>query len=374
MPLSRVFLDASGSAPLTPRVHDALRAGYADGWADPRRLSYESRRAQSILDGAREAVADAVGNSPELTFLIPDAVLGLERAVTGMFSARRGRDRILVSSIEREVMLRSAEFVAAGVDTIPVDDHGHVDLEALAAFAALPDAALAAIQHANQEIGTIQRLEAVAEILREHQVPLLVDATASIGHVEAPRHWDALVAHPADWGGPSGVGVLALRDRTRWLPAWPDNDPWAPGTVSIPLALAAAVALQERLDQAESTRARLFALVDRLRGLLAHLEGVAVVGDPVERLPHVLTAAFLYLDGEPLVSGLDREGFAVGSGSACGKADFRPSHVLAAMGALSHGNLRLSLHPGISEADVDRFVDALRRVIETTRQQMGASQ
>jgi cysteine desulfurase len=231
---------------------------------------------------------------------------------------------------------------------------------------------LAAVQHANQELGTVQRLEDVARATQGAGVPLLVDATSSIGHIDPPAYWDALVAHPADWGGPAGIGVLALEPHTRWLPAWPEGADWAPGGISVPLALASAVALQERAENRQREAARLAALVDRIRAATAGLPGVEVLGDPQERLPHVVTFSCLYVDGEVLVGELDRRGFAVGSGSACVSGTLEPSRVLAAVGALTHGNVRVSLHPGITEQDVDRFLAELPDALDMVRSRVGA--
>lgn len=367
-----MFLDSSGSAPLTPRVSDALRAGFADGWADPNRLHAESRRARALMEGARGAIAEVLGAQTEYVHFTASVSLAFERVLAGVGAARRGRDRIVASAIERDAVLDSATFVTHGaVDLVPVDGQGHLDLTAFATLTRDPATALAAVQHANHEIGTVQRLADVAEVAAAGSVPLVVDATASIGHLAAPTHWDALVANPADWGGPGGLGVVALRPQTRWLQAWPEGDPWAPGGISVPLALAAAVALQEREEERERTAARLGSYIDEIRTAIDQLEEVTVVGDEHERLPHVLTAAFLYLDGEPLVNRLDRAGIAVGSGSACGKATFEPSRVLEVMGALTHGNLRVGLHPGITHEDVKRFIAVLPRVIADVKADMG---
>lgn len=372
MPSARVFLDTSGRSPVSSRTADALAAGLADGWADPARLSRESRRARALLDGVREAIAAAVGASPAYLHLMPSAHLAAERAVSGLVSARRGRTRIAASAIERKAVLDAAEYTAPdAVDLIPVDRTGHIDLAVFESLVASPETAVALVQHANQEIGTIQRLDIVSQLAHQAQVPLIVDAGASIGHIAPPTQWDALLADPADWGAPAGLGVLATQPRTRWLAAWP-GDSWAPGGVSIPLALAAAVALQERQEQQEHTHARLMALTERIRIELARLEGVTVVGDIENRLPHLVTVAFMYLDGEPVVSRMDKEGFSVGSGSVCGTAAFEPSHVLAAMGALTHGNLRIGLHPGVSDDEVTRFLATVPRVLEDVRRSMTA--
>ena len=180
------------------------------------------------------------------------------------------------------------------------------------------------------------------------------------------------MANPADWGGPSGIGVVALRPGTRWLPTWPEGDEWAPGGVSVPLALAAAVALQERLENADDEATRLAALIDAVRARMGAVPGVDIVGDPERRLPHVVTFSCLYVDGEALLTRLDREGFAVGSGSACTTSSLEPSRVLGAVGALTHGNVRIALHPGVVADDIERFIAAATRAVAELRIEAGA--
>jgi cysteine desulfurase len=141
----------------------------------------------------------------------------------------------------------------------------------------------------------------------------------------------------------------------------------------VPLVVAAAAALED----AESTRvqesARLRALVDRIRTRVpALVPDVVVLGDPDDRLPHVVTFSCLYVDGEAVLDALDRAGFAVSSGSSCVADALVPSHVLAAMGALTQGNIRVSLPDGVREDDVDRFLAALPDVVARVRAELGA--
>ena len=375
MQRSRVFLDAGGSAPLSSRVVEALHAGFADGWADPARLVTESRKARGLIDGSREAIAEILGVSAENVHFTPSIHFAFDRVISGIAAIRRGHTRILVSAIERDALVHAAQHTTPhGVESIGVDATGHLDFDAFAAAVAGDGIALAAVQHANQEIATVQRLDRVARACADAGVPLLVDATSSIGHREAPKYWDALVAHPADWGGPAGIGVLALAPQTRWLPTWPEGDDWAPGGVSVPLALASAVALQEREQERLANAGRLGALVEKIRASVRRLDGVEVLGDPYERLPHVVTFSCLYVDGESLLSELDREGFAVGSGSACTSGSLEPSRVLASIGALTHGNVRVALHPAVTSDDVDRFLAAIPPVLDRVRSRLGAPQ
>ena len=373
MQRSRVFLDAGGSAPLSSRVVDALQAGFADGWADPARLVTESRKARGLIDGSREAIAEVMGVGADQVHFTPSIHFAFERVISGIAQMRRAQPRIVVSAIERDALIHAANHTRRhGVELVGVDTAGHLDIDAFTAAVAADGVALAAVQHANQEIGTVQRLEPVARVCADAGVPLLVDASSSIGHRDAPKHWDALVAHPADWGGPAGIAVLALSPQTRWLPTWPEGDDWAPGGVSVPLALASAVALQEREQERLANAGRLGALVETIRATVRRLEGVEVLGDPYERLPHVVTFSCLYVDGESLLSELDREGFAVGSGSACASGSLEPSRVLASIGALTHGNVRVVLHPAVTGEDVDRFLAVLPQVLDRVRSRLGA--
>jgi cysteine desulfurase len=260
--------------------------------------------------------------------------------------------------------------------TVPVDHTGRVDVERYAVELAEPGVALAALQSANHEVGTVQPVELVAQAARAAGVPLLVDAAASVGRTSVPSDWDVLTASAHKWGGPSGVGVLAIRTGVRWRSPSPD-DPReggrVPGFPDVPAVLAAAAALEAVDAEREMLAARATALVARIRDQVPVLvPDVQVVGDPEHRLPHIVTFSCLYVDGESLVSGLDLAGFAISSGSACVADALVPSHVLAAMGVLTHGNVRVSLPYDVTEAAVDRFLQVLPDVVARIRTDAGA--
>jgi cysteine desulfurase len=123
----------------------------------------------------------------------------------------------------------------------------------------------------------------------------------------------------------------------------------------------------------EEVGARQHALVGRIRSAVARIPDTEVVGDPVDRLPHLVTFSCLYLDGEQLVRALDEEGFEVSSGSSCTSSTLEPSHVLVAMGVLTHGNVRVSLSRTTTEADVDRFCAVLPDLVARLREEAGMS-
>lgn len=378
-PGRRVVLDAGGRAPVLPAARQAFLAALDEGWSDPRRLHTEGRRARALLDGAREAVAALVGARTEEVDLAPSLTAALHGAV---LTVARGRRRtggtVVASAVERMAVLDAADLVAATTDggarvTVPADRTGRVDVAALADAVARPGVALLAVQHANGEVGTLQPLDQVHGLARDAGVPLLVDAGSSFGHVPVGPDWDVLALDPGDVGAVPGVAVLVTRSGVRRSPVAPrDEDRWFPGGVSVPAALAAAVALQSAAARVRSGADPRAALVDRIRArVAAEVPEVDVAGPAAGRLPHVLTFSCLYVDGEAVVTALDRAGFAVASGSACTSATDEPSHVLAAMGALTQGNVRLSLPAGTTTADVERFCDVLPGVVAGIRRDAG---
>jgi cysteine desulfurase len=228
--------------------------------------------------------------------------------------------------------------------------------------------AVAAVQSANHEVGTVQPVADVAAALGD--VPLFVDACAGAGRVPLPDGWSAAAASAHKWGGPAGVGVLLVRKGARFTNPFPGDDrvdERSSGFENVPAALAAAAALQAVVAEREEVGARQARLVDRIRAAAATIPDVEVVGDPTQRLPHLVTFSCLYVDGEALVTELDRRGFGVASGSACTASTLEPSHVLAAMGALTHGNVRVSLTRDTTDADVDAFLATLPEVVRGLR-------
>ncbi len=365
------YLDAAAGLPLHPAARSALLAALDEGWADPAKLYGAGRRARMLLDGAREAVAAVLGARPDEVSFAPSGTLAASLGVLGAAAGRSHTGRHLVhSAVEHSSVLHAVGFTGAPATSVPVDRLGRVDAEEYAA-ALRPDTALACLISASHEVGTVQPVEQVAQRCAETGVPLLVDASQTVGRAPVPVGWSVLVASAWKWGGPQGVGLLAVRTGTRYRSPLPDDERQGgrvAGTPALPAVLAAAVGLQAAAAEAAAEGARLRPLVDRLRREVpAAVPDLEAVGDPVDRLPHLAAFSSPYLDGEGLLRGLDREGLAVSSGSSCSASVLEPSHVLTAMGLLSSGSLRVSLHRGTSEHDVDRLLDALPRVAAEQR-------
>ncbi len=370
------YLDAASTEPLHPAARQALIAALDHGWADPSRRYHDARRARMLLDAARESVAAVLGARPDEVSFTTSGTQAVQLAVAGLVRGReRAGHRVLASAVEHSSVLHAATAAVSGdALTIEVDALGRVSLERLRSLLAEGGVALVAVQSANHEVGTRQPLGAVSDLLED--VPLLVDAAQSIGREPAPGAWSVLTASAHKWGGPAGVGVLAVRTGVRWRspsPAGALENGRVPGFVDVPAVVAAASALEAVERDRVTESARLSVLVDRIRARVALIvPDVVVLGDPVDRLPHVVTFSCLYVEGEALLADLDRAGFAVSSGSSCVADSLQPSHVLAAMGALTHGNLRISLPNGVRDADVDRFLDVLPGIVARVRSGLGA--
>ncbi|MDX6354511.1 MAG: cysteine desulfurase, partial [Streptomyces sp.] len=238
------------------------------------------------------------------------------------------------------------------------------------------DTALACLQSANHEVGTVQPVAEVADACRAVGVPLLVDAAQSLGWGQVAGGWSLLAGSAHKWGGPPGVGLLVVRKGTRFAPQEPADDREsgrAPGFENLPAIVAAAASLRAVRAEAADSSARLSALVERIRTRVPELvPDVEVVGHARLRLPHIVTFSCLYVDGEALLTGLDRAGFSVSSGSSCTSSTLTPSHVLKAMGVLSEGNVRVSLPPATTGAEVEHFLEVLPGVVAEVRARLGA--
>ncbi len=361
IPGTRAILDAV-RAPLHPQARETLLGAVDSGWADPRRLHREGQRARRLLDQARDVLSSGLGVRPdELSFHLVGAE-ALATAVAGLRHPRRRRgETVVASAVELEVML-----LDPAVRTVPVDGFGRVDLSAFADAVRQPGVAVAALQHGNGEVGTLQPVEGALAAARALAVPLLVDATASLGRVPTPVAFDALAGDAASFSGPP-LGLLAVRPGTTFALPGPVPEaeqgralcaPW------VPLALAAAEAWQQVAATRAADEALTRDLVDRIRTTAALIDGISAPGDPATRLPHVLTLVVDGLDGELLADELDRRGISVASGSACSASPLHPSHVLAAMGIPAQGrprpgNLRVVLPVPAAVPEVARAVERL---------------
>lgn len=359
------YLDAASSEPLHPAARETLLAALDRGYADPRRLHGRGRDARLLLDNARAVVAECLEVRPdEVTFTSS----GTDAVHRGLLGLRLRPDTpVTRSAVEHSCVVHAGGWAGAPETVVPVDRAGRADVAGFAGATGV-----VAIQQANHEVGTLQPVVGAAEAAPGAAV--FVDACAAMGRLPLPERWDVVAGSAHKWGGPAGVGVLLVRKGTLWASPFPGDDrvdERASGFENVPAALAAAAALRAVVEEREVVGARQHALVARIREAAAAVPDVEVVGDPQDRLPHLVTFSCLYVDGEALVTELDRRGYGVASGSACTASTLTPSHVLEAMGVLTHGNVRVSLARDTTEEEVAGFCTALPEVVADLRARVG---
>ena len=369
------YLDAASTTPLHPRARAALLEAL-DGFGDPSRLYGRGRRARTLLDRSREQLAAAVGAAPDEIIFTSGGTEAANLAVTGMARAAGRRRHLVVSAVEHTSVLAPARALAGQgfeVTEVGVGTTGRVDPDELAA-AVRDDTLLVCLQHANHEVGTIQPVREAAELAHARGALLLVDACQTLGRLPvdvAGLGADLLVASGHKVYGPPGTGFLAVSGRARLRPVLVGDERERrrrAGMENLPGVAAMAAAVTARVAEAPGEQDRMAALAGRLLAGLAEIPEVVVHGDPAWRLPHLVAFSVLYIEGEALLLLLDGEGIAVHSGSSCTADTQEPSHVLAAMGAITHGSVRVSFLHDATEADVDRLLEVLPAAVADLRE------
>ena len=374
-----VYLDHAAT---TPMLRLAI-AAYADAMAvvgNPASIHSQGQNAKRMLEEAREKVAASVGCDPIEVVFTGSGTEAVNLAIKGLFWARAPRTRILVPGGEHHATLDSVEWLerhdGAVVEWLPLDSVGRVDLVAVErAIATNPeDVALVTLLAANNEVGTVQPVAAVAALAAAHGIPVHVDAVSAYGHLSidfgslgaAGVSMVSVSAHKI--GGPVGIGALVLSRRASVVPlihGGGQQRQVRSGTQDVAAAVSFAVAASAAVHDLPGENARLAALRDRLvAGVRAAVPAAVLNGDPAPsgRLPGNAHFTFPGCEGDSLLFLLDAAGVSVSTGSACQAGIPEPSHVLRAMGRSeveARGALRITLGHTTTEADVDAFLDAL---------------
>ncbi len=384
-PLPRLDLDVASRWPLRPEARQAWVDASGGASGDPLRTHAEGRAAAALLAQATGAVATPMGVRPDDvvwtsggTESIHLAVLGTARADVLRGGTRR---HVITSAVEHSAVLRACERLrddhGFDLDVVGVDGAGLVDPDEVRARLR-PDTLAVHLQWANHEVGALQPTHEVAAAAREVGALVHVDACQAVGQLGltvSQLGADLLSASSAKFGGPAGVGFLALGERGRVGALLEGDDRQRrrrAGLLDVPSVAAAAVALTVAVANLDTERSNREVVRRHLRASLpAAVEDLAVHGPLADAHPGIVAVSALYVDAEALLRELDRRGFAVHSGSSCAQTSGEPSHVLVAMGALTHGHVRLSFDSGVTTDDADRFVGAFAEVVGDLRATAG---
>ncbi len=373
--MTRIYLDWNATAPLWPEVRDARTRARHDAPGNASSGHRAGRAARALAERARRALARAVGAPPQAVVLCGGATEANNQVLT-THARYTPNAHIACSAVEHPSVIEVVQALSAQgtrVTILPVDAQGRLDLDALAR--ALEDGVtLVSVMWANNEIGNIYPVEAIAALAHARGALLHVDATQALGRVPidlSTSQIDLLTLSLHKAGGPKGVGATILREGLvleAMLAGGHQERGRRPGTENVP-ALAGAEALAALVHARAHTWRE---LLEHKRGLFldaltrADL-GFTLRGDPDQRLPNTLNLAFEHVSGEDLLLRLDLAGVAMSSGSACTAGSLEPSHVLLAMGYAPDEALRsvrVSFGP---MTDDDALLEAAARLTSAAR-------
>lgn len=377
----RIYLDHNATTPLDSAVADRMAQTLRDVWGNASSVHHFGQQAKAALDEARASVSALLSADPSEIVFTAGGTEADNIAIRGAAEALEasGRKHLITCGIEHEAVLNTMKAMARRgwrITTLPVDTSGIVAIDRLRE-AITDDTALVSIMHANNEIGTVQPIAALAAVARERGALFHTDAVQSAGKLplDVPSLGvDLLSIAGHKFYGPKGAGALWVKRGVRLLPFMTGGRQERnrrAGTENVPALVGLGVAAELARRKIDTEAPRLSALRDRLEaGILSSIPGTERNGAASPRVPNTTNISVERVEAESLLIGLDLAGIAVSSGSACSSGTLEPSHVLKAMGyrhARTLGSIRFSLGAANTDADVDRVLEALPPLVEKLR-------
>lgn len=387
----KIYLDYAATTPVRPEVIEAMQPYWTEKFGNPSSLHLFGQEARKAVEEARAKVAQVLNCEPEEiiftgTTTTSDnlAILGVVSAVSHQLSTVR--QHLITSSIEHHSVLdtfKHLEKLGYKVTYLPVDKDGLVDLRVLEK-AIRPETVLVSVMYVNNEVGTIQPIEEMTQLLKaissqlKAKIYFHTDAAAVAEYLTLDVKKlgvDLMTLGSHKFGGPKGVGILYLKKLTQIDPltfgGHHERGLW-PGTEAVPLIVGMAEALRQAQGELTDTNKRVSRLKDKLiKGVLEKIPETILTGHPEKRLADMASFCFKGAEGEAILLRLDAEGIAASSGSACTSGTLQPSHVLLAMGIpaeIAHGSIRFSLGRETTEEEIDYVLEKLPKIIKEIRE------
>jgi cysteine desulfurase len=379
--VQRIYLDHNATTPVAADVADQMDRAVRDLWGNASSVHHFGQQAKAGLDEARARVAALLGGETSEVIFTGSGTEGDNFAIRGAAEALEatGRKHLIASAIEHEAVLKTVAALGRRgwrVTLLPVDTTGIVSPDALEQ-AIGDDTAVVSVMHANNEIGTVQPIRRLAEIAKAHGALMHTDAVQTAGKVPIDVKAlgvDMVSISGHKFYGPKGVGAMWLRKGVRLLPfvtGGRQERNRRAGTENVPGLIGLGAAADLALKKLQSEAPRMRALRDRLEtGILAAVSGSERNGAAEPRVPNTTNISFERIESESLLIGLDLDGIAVSSGSACSSGTLEPSHVLKAIGlphARTLSSIRFSLGASNTDADIDRVINVLPPLVEKLR-------
>jgi cysteine desulfurase len=357
----RVTGNFTSQSPLHPAATALLVDAFGQGWADPGKIGDDSARTAILRNEAIESIAQNLKLSPDEIEVIGEPRLGQHLAISGLLKSDLA---LLHSSVDRRSVFAvgvAHENSGGKTQILNVGSDGRIcDLDQSNQRTVL------ALQGTNIETGITQAVDSVVTAIAPTYVALDYSASPTL---PLPARWDSAIFDATSWQGPAGIGILAIRNATAWKNPLPNlGIRRTPESSSLPLLLASAVALDAWIKDEETESLRIKSLNKKIRdSLLAANIGITFAGALENCIDQTIALVADGCVGEDLVRQLNEMNFVLDSGSACTAAQMQPSHVLAALGMQSEGNLRITLHHGVTETEVQELISALTSVVQRSR-------
>ncbi|MHB9150749.1 MAG: cysteine desulfurase family protein [Thermoleophilia bacterium] len=375
-----VYLDYQSAKPVDPRVVDTMLPYFTERFGNPAALHTVGDRATEALEESRAAVASFIGAQPEEVIFTSGATESNNLALIGYANRnKRAGDHVIISEVEHISLHNIGKYLVKEglrVGKVPPDQYGRIDPNKVRSRVT-DDTILVSVGWASNEVGTIQPILALAEMLRGTGVALHVDAVAAEGLLPIDMSAvpvDLLTLSSNDIYGPPGLGALYIRKGIRLAAVTMGGGQergLRSGTENLPAIVGMAAAARIAAEELPGEAARLAAMRDRLIALvLETIPDAHLNGHPTERLPNNAHFRFEGVEGESLLLSMKDEDIWVSTGSACSSKTLEPSHTLISCGLLheeAHGSLEFTFGRFSQEEDVDRVMEVLPDIVARLR-------
>jgi cysteine desulfurase len=389
--MRKVYFDHAATTPVHPKVVEAMLPYLREQFGNPLSLHSFGEAPRDAVEEARAKVADLIGARPNEIYFTASGSEANNMAVKGITLMNRQKGQhVVVSAIEHQSVLNATqtlEKLGFEVTQVPVDQHGLVDPDDVVA-AIRDDTTLVSVMHANNEIGTIEPVAAIARAVKEKGKRIIfhTDAVATVGTLPVDVKElgvDLLSLAGNQFYGPKGAGALFIRKGTRLMPLIDggiQERGRRAGTENVPAIVGLGVAAELAKESLAERAERLIPLRDRLvERLISEMDRVYLTGPstslstghPTMRLPGHVSVCVEFIEGESMLLMLNMQGIAASSGSTCTSRALKASHVLMAIGvetALAQGSLVFTLGESNTIEDVDYVAEVLPPIVERLRQ------
>ena len=374
-----VYADNAATTPVSREVVDAMSSCFESAWGNPSSQHSKGYEAKALVDGARERIARVFNCNPSELYFTASGTESDNWAIKGaaIRTQKKGRTHIVTSKIEHHAVLHTCEALEKQgftVTYVGVDEYGTVDLDELRSVVT-ENTGLVAIMFANNEIGTIEPVEQIAEIAHAKGALFFTDAVQAVGAVDidlSKLKVDMLSLSGHKLHAPKGIGMLYIRKGVfidNLIDGGGQEKRKRGGTENVPYIVGLATAIEiaaKRIPELSEVRRKR----DRLISELTKIPYSKLNGHPENRLAGNVNIGFEFIEGESILMWLDMAGVCASTGSACSSASLDPSHVLLATGVpheKAHGSIRLSITHETTDEDIDYILEVLPPIIERLR-------